>query len=116
VGNKIVEEALVTYDQDRAGTLRKLESGFEFQYDPGYLSLPKARPISFSLPLQKEPHVSPHLFSFFDGLLPEGWLLELTPSSLKIDKNDKFQLLVRTSKDPLGAVSIEPLNKRSTPP
>jgi len=53
---------------------------------------------------------SPRLFSFFDGLLPEGWLLDVTSSTANIDANDKFGLLLHTGEDPIGAVSILPLD------
>ena len=48
---------------------------------------------------------------FFDGLLPEGWLLELICASAKIDKNDKFRLLLHTGQDPVGAVSIKAIEE-----
>jgi serine/threonine-protein kinase HipA len=40
------------------------------------------------------------------GLLPEGWYLDLASKKLKIDKDDKFGLLLATCKDTVGAVSI----------
>lgn len=100
--------AVFMFDQ-RAGTLSKMADGFRFYYDPAYLKKPQARPISFSMPLRAEAYESPRLFSFFDGLLPEGWLLDLTTTGAKIDKNDKFSLLLHTGRDPLGAVSVRPL-------
>lgn len=96
------------FDQ-RAGTLSKFRKGFRFFYDPAYLKSSQARPISFSLPLRAEAYESPHLFSFFDGLLPEGWLLDLTSAGAKIDKNDKFALLLHTGRDPVGAVTVRPI-------
>ncbi|MGH2620663.1 MAG: HipA N-terminal domain-containing protein [Anaerolineales bacterium] len=102
--------AAVYYRDRRAGILTKSAAGFEFDYDPSYLLDPAARPISLSMPLQAEKYVSAKLFSFFDGLLPEGWLLDLISMTAKIDKNDKFRLLLHTGRDPIGAVSIRPLN------
>ncbi len=96
------------FDQ-RAGTLSRIGNGFRFFYDPSYLKSPQARPISFSMPLRAEAYESPRLFSFFDGLLPEGWLLDLTTTAAKIDKNDKFGLLLHTGRDPVGAVSVRPI-------
>ncbi len=93
----------------RAGELRKTEKGFEFAYDHAYLSEAGAQPISLSMPLRAEKYESKLLFPFFDGLLPEGWLLDLICASAKIDKNDKFRLLLHTGRDPIGAVSVREL-------
>lgn len=96
----------------KAGVLTKSRKGFEFVYDPAYLADPEARPISLSMPLRSPKYESSRLFSFFDGLLPEGWLLELICASAKIDKNDKFRLLLHTGLDPIGAVSVRPLEEK----
>ena len=100
--------AAVFHQDKRAGVLIKTEKGYEFIYDSAYLNDPDARSISLSMPLRSEKYVSPRLFSYFDGLLPEGWLLELTCAAAKIDKDDKFRLLLHTGRDPLGAVSLRP--------
>lgn len=106
------EERAIVYCGDKeAGELVKKPGGYEFTYKPDYLRDPDAAPISLGLPLNPDKYASPRLFPFFDGLLPEGWLLELTCTSAKIDKNDKFRLLLHTGKDPLGAISIRPVDK-----
>ena len=102
--------AAVFVEHQRAGELTKGDSGYTFAYFPEYLRSPHPRPVSFSLPLREAPYSSPRLFSFFEGLLPEGWLLEVTSRASKIDENDKFGLLVHTGRDPIGAVSVLPLN------
>ncbi len=101
-----ITSAEVYYRDTKAGTLTKTEEGYEFTYDAEYLGDASAGPISLSLPLRGEKYQSPRLFSFFDGLLPEGWLLDLISKTAKIDKNNKFKLLLHTGKDPIGAVSI----------
>lgn len=102
-------KAAVFYQGKKAGVLAKTGKGYEFTYDSAYLNEHGARAISLSLPLQPEKYESTRLFSFFDGLLPEGWLLELTSTVAKIDKEDKFRLLLHTGRDPIGAVSLKPL-------
>lgn len=102
-------KAVVFYGDKRAGILSKYSKGYEFIYDSSYLNDPDARPISLSLPLRVEKYGSPRLFSFFDGLLPEGWLLDVTSSFAKIDRDDKFRLLLHTGFDPIGAVSVRPI-------
>lgn len=110
--NKTKQAVLVYYGKDRAGRLCKNPegpgSGYEFEYDAAYLQKPGARPISLGMPLQKEKYTSKILFPFFQGLLPEGWLLELTSQTLKIDPDDKFGLLLHTGSDTVGAVTVRP--------
>ena len=105
------ERALVLYRDKEAGELVKKPGGYEFSYKSDYLHDPDSVPISLAMPLTQDKYESPALFPFFDGLLPEGWLLELTCASAKIDKNDKFHLLLHTGKDPVGAISVRPINK-----
>ncbi|MGD9592865.1 MAG: HipA N-terminal domain-containing protein, partial [Candidatus Berkiella sp.] len=44
---------------------------------------------------------------FFDGLLPEGILLEALLKNAKIDKNDLFSQLVTVGNDLVGSVTVE---------
>ena len=46
------------------------------------------------------------LFPFFDGLIPEGWLLGAVSRNWKIDITDRFGLLLVACKDGIGNVSI----------
>ncbi|MBK8872164.1 MAG: HipA N-terminal domain-containing protein [Elusimicrobia bacterium] len=103
-----LSRSAVFVETQKAGELSKNESGYTFAYSPEYLNSPHPRPVSFSLPLREAPYHSPRLFSFFDGLLPEGWLLEVTARASKIDENDKFALLLHTGRDPIGAVRVIP--------
>lgn len=103
------EQAVVFYRLMRAGLLTKKQNSYEFVYDNNYLLNPDAMPISLAMPLREEKFETKDLFPFFDGLLPEGWLLDLTCAVAKIDKNDKFRLLMHTGEDPVGAISLRPL-------
>lgn len=99
-------KALV-YVRDRfAGTLSETDAGYEFRYDPQYLADPDAPPVSLTMPRQESPFLSKTLFAFFDGLIPEGWLLDLVSHNWKIDPRDRFGLLLVACKDCIGAVSI----------
>ena len=97
-------KGIVYFGDRRAGLVEETESGCRFTYDPGYLR--DGSPISSSLPLQEEPLTSEGLFSFFRGLLPEGWYREVASRTLKIDQRDEFGLLVGTCADCVGAVSV----------
>ena len=46
------------------------------------------------------------LFPFFDGLIPEGWLLGIAERSWKISRLDRMSLLLACCKDCIGAVSV----------
>ena len=89
-----------------AGTLQEIAEGYQFSYDSDYLKQENASPVSLTLPLQSEPYISKVIFPFFDGLIPEGWLLDLAVKNWKINANDRFGLLMVTCKDPIGNVSI----------
>lgn len=97
----------VYYKGIAAGTIREDEDGFTFQYDPDYLQRDDAQPVSLTLPLREEPYVSRVIFPFFDGLIPEGWLLDVATKSWKINERDRMGLLLACCNDCIGAVSIE---------
>jgi serine/threonine-protein kinase HipA len=89
-----------------AGTLLETDFGYAFQYDPAYLEHPETSFVSLTLPKRSEAYTSSSLFSFFDGLIPEGWLLDIVVQNWKIDRNDRFALLLKACKDCIGNVSI----------
>lgn len=62
----------------KAGILERSKAGYRFSYLPEYLSSPDAEPLSLTFPLRKEPFESKKMFSYFLGLIPEGWFLDLT--------------------------------------
>jgi serine/threonine-protein kinase HipA len=102
-----VRKAYVFLGKRLAGTISQTSGGFVFQYDPTFLI--GGRPISLTMPLRVAPYVSDHLPSFFEGLLPEGWYLEIASKVLKIAPDDKFGLLLATCRDCIGAASIVPV-------
>lgn len=89
-----------------AGILSETDEGYSFSYDEGYSSNPDNPPISLTLPVRKEAYSSNILFPFFDGLIPEGWLLEAVVHNWKLDMKDRFGILLASSSDPIGAVSV----------
>ena len=101
--------AKVLYKNEIAGTLTDTESaeGYLFQYDPAYLEKDTAKPVSLTLPLQENTFKSKILFPFFDGLIPEGWLLNIAVKNWKINQRDRFGLLLVMCNDCIGCVSIE---------
>ena len=90
-----------------AGTLKETDSGYSFIYDNDYLKSENPSAVSLTLPIQAEEYTSKTLFAFFDGLIPEGWLLDIVSRNWKIDRKDRFGLLLVACKDPIGNVQIK---------
>ena len=99
---------IVRLDGERVGTLLELDIGTRFSYDAAWLARSDAEPISLTLPLRAESYDSRSLHPFFENLLPEGWLLEIATSKLRISKDDAFGLLLAICADCVGAVEIVP--------
>ena len=95
------------YVRDRfAGELCETDEGYLFQYDADYLAADDTSAVSLTLPKRDQAYTSRTLFAFFDGLIPEGWVLELVVHNWKIDLRDRFGILLVACKDCIGAVSI----------
>lgn len=94
-----------------AGRLYETSEGYEFVYDPSYLQSDKLEPISLTMPLSDKPLRSVILFPFFDGLIPEGWLLEVAEKNWKLNPRDRMGLLLACCKDCIGAASVLEDNK-----
>lgn len=104
--NESYRTAYVYVSNHFAGVLKERDDGYSFLYDEDYLTDEKSTPVSLTLKLQKEEHFSKTLFPFFDGLIPEGWLLNIVTRNWKIDPEDRFGLLLVACKDCIGNVSI----------
>ena len=103
-----MREALIYYKNDLAGVLVETDDGYLFTYDSNYLESSAAEPVSLTLPLSSQPYESRVLFPFFDGLIPEGWLLDISVQNWKLDPRDRMGLLMTCCRDCIGAVSVEP--------
>ena len=88
-----------------AGRLQEDENGYSFQYDTEYLNSEPVR-LSINFPLRKELFCDKVLFPFFDGLIPEGWLLDIAVDNWKLNANDRMGLLLACCRDCIGAVSV----------
>jgi len=96
----------VFYQNILAGNVEERDEGYFFTYNENYISQPDAKPVSLTFPLREEPYNSSTLFSFFDGLIPEGWLLEIAEENWKLDSRDRMGLLLSCCRDCIGAVHI----------
>jgi len=105
-----MREATIKYNNIQAGVLKELDTGeYEFTYDEQYAQNHPQLFIVFQMPVRKNSYRSKRLFPFFDGLIPEGWLLTIAAESWKINKNDRMGLLLACCKNTIGAVSVHPV-------
>lgn len=110
-----MRKAAITIADHLAGWLTQDERGYHFVYDPVYAAQPGARQISLTLPLREAPYTANVLFPFFDGLIPEGWLLDIAERNWKLNPRDRMGLLLACCKDCIGAVSVEEIKEEDTP-
>lgn len=106
-----MRKAEIKVNDKTAGWLTQDENGYHFQYDNSYLESTAVESISLTLPVQKKPFDSKVLFPFFDGLIPEGWLLEIAEKNWKLNPRDRMGLLLACCKDCIGAVSVHTVIK-----
>ena len=92
-----------------AGLLTQDENGYNFIYDKKYLESENPEQVSLTLPLRTLIYNSKVLFPFFDGLIPEGWLLHIAEKNWKLNSRDRMGLLLSCCKDCIGAVSVHPI-------
>ncbi|HHT0594556.1 TPA: HipA N-terminal domain-containing protein [Legionella anisa] len=99
-----MRKAYVSVNGIKAGILEELQGGtYQFTYFDDY----QGAPVSLTMPLKNKVYdfdVFPH---FFEGLLPEGIMLEALLRKYKIDRNDYFGQLILVGQDVVGAVTIE---------
>lgn len=91
------------------GELSRSDDGlYEFFYYEEYLRSENPSAISVNLLLKKEPFVSKILFPFFFNLLSEGNLKSMQCRELKIDEDDNFTRLLKTTQEnTIGAITVE---------
>src|SRR5690242_5451215 len=86
------------------GILEKLEGGtYKFTYHSEY----DGAPVSLTMPLANAVYEYDVFPPFFEGLLPEGVMLEALLRKYKIDSNDYFGQLIIVGQNVVGAVTIE---------
>ncbi len=104
-----MRSAEIYYKELFAGVLTEKDDGdYLFQYDSDYIEKYPGQFISFSFPVEPGTYRSNRLSPFFDGLIPEGWLLDIASRNWKISTNDRMGLLLACCRDCIGAVSVVP--------
>jgi serine/threonine-protein kinase HipA len=107
-----MRQGIVKYNNELAGVITEQDHGeYLFVYDNTYIQNHPNQFITFQMPVSSRHYISKRLFPFFDGLIPEGWLLNIAAESWKINKNDRMGLLLACCQNTIGAVSIHPFNE-----
>jgi serine/threonine-protein kinase HipA len=106
-----MRQGKVLYKDQLAGILTETNEGeYVFQYAASYIKEHPNSFITFTMPVTETPYKEKRLFSFFEGLIPEGWLLDIASENWKINKNDRMGLLLACCKNCIGAVSVETID------
>jgi serine/threonine-protein kinase HipA len=106
-----MRQANIFYQDKLAGMLTETDEGeYVFRYHENYVKEHPNDFITFSMPVSKFAYRDKRLFPFFEGLIPEGWLLDIASKSWKIKRDDRMGLLLACCKNCIGAVSVEPIN------
>ena len=102
-----MKEGLVYKKDLLAGKVWEDEHGYHFQYEKTYLLNPVYGEVSKTLPLREEEYRSENMIPFFDGLIPEGWLLQVAIDNWKLNPLDRMELLLVLCGDNIGDVSVK---------
>lgn len=103
-----MRRAEIYYKDVLAGILTETNEGqYLFQYDREYVAQYPDQSITFSMPVTERPYNDNRLFPFFEGLIPEGWLLDIASKNWKINPNDRMGLLLACCQNCIGAVSVK---------
>lgn len=106
-----MRKAEIFYNKDLAGHLTETDDGdYVFQYEQEYVAEHPDQFLTFTMPVRIEPFKDTRLFPFFEGLIPEGWLLEIASRSWKLNPRDRMGLLLACCQNCIGAVSVIPIN------
>jgi serine/threonine-protein kinase HipA len=106
--------SLAVYNNDVLAGILTEEApgrGYVFRYAESYLSS-GGHPVSYTLPLRKEPFESEHLFPFFSNMLPEGANRRMICRAKRIDEEDLFGVLIAMAgKDTIGSVNVREIDR-----
>lgn len=100
-----MRKASVFVNNVRAGELHELvkKTHYRFIYDSGYTG----QSVSLEMPLTQLIYEYDRFPPFFEGLLPEGMMLDGLLRYGKIDRDDLFSQLMSVGHDLVGNVTVE---------
>lgn len=107
-----MRQANIYYKDVIAGILTETDEGqYIFEYSADYRELYPKQFLTFTMPVGGGPYRDKRLFPFFEGLIPEGWLLDIATKTWKLNPNDRMGLLLACCRNCIGAVSVEPITE-----
>lgn len=92
-----------------AGELQEIERGKKYVFS--YLTSYKGLPVSLEMPICQMIYEYDRFPPFFEGLLPEGIMLEGLLRQTKIDRNDLMAQLIAVGGDLVGNVTVEAVDE-----
>ena len=91
-----------------AGLLTETNDGtYSFEYTEDYIKIYPKQFLTFTMPVINKKYIDRQLFPFFEGLIPEGWLLDIASKNWKLNPNDRMGLLLACCQNCIGAVSVK---------
>jgi serine/threonine-protein kinase HipA len=107
-----MRQGKVYFNEHLAGIITETNEGeYVFQYNGKYVKEHPKEFITFTIPVTEKPYTDKRLFPFFEGLIPEGWLLDIASKNWKRNHNDRMGLLLACCKNCIGAVSVIPIHE-----
>ena len=101
-----MRKAAIFINDDKVGTLTELkDQHYEFCYNANY----QGAAVSLTMPIQQQCYQFQQFPAFFEGLLPEGIILEALLRKYKLDRQDYFGQLLEVGEDLVGAISVRPM-------
>ncbi|MBT4789927.1 MAG: type II toxin-antitoxin system HipA family toxin [Halobacteriovoraceae bacterium] len=89
------------------GTIGESNDGdYIFEYTDEYIASSNSEGVSLTLPKSVKIYRQAYLHGFFDGLIPEGWLLGHAVKNWKLKNNDRMGLLLNMCQSTIGATHI----------
>jgi serine/threonine-protein kinase HipA len=105
-----MRKATIYYKEFLAGILTETDEGeYIFSYEEKYVNEHPKECITLTMPVSSKIYTEKRLFAFFEGLIPEGWLLDIASKNWKINPNDRMGLLLACCQNCIGAVSVQPI-------
>lgn len=109
-----MRKASVYYKEFLAGILTETDDGdYTFEYDEKYVMEHPKEGITLTMQVRSKTYIDKRLFPFFEGLIPEGWLLDIASKNWKINSSDRMGLLLACCQNCIGAVSIQPISNEN---
>lgn len=100
-----MKKAKVFVDGILAGYLEEWEKNKNYEFT--YLNDYQGSSISLTMPIKQRKYHFDRFPPFFDGFLPEGFMLDALLRIAKIDEDDRFEQLMRVGGEMVGNITVK---------